>query len=574
MLRLVHPMAGEDGNSQDSCCSRQALTYRILLHWTTQDFFGLGPCTSVGNLHSCATIAMDFVHSDNLGWAKCAVLASFVIYAFSALRRNKRKGLPLPPGPPGLPIIGNLLDVPPEGSGGTAKRLPSTIGSDVIYLNLLGQDIVVLNSLDSCKELLEKRSAIYSSRPNMPMINDFIGFDWHFAFMPYGDEWKGKLWRVFPMGAIHQKPRLLKHIRNYMLLLLDDPDHFREHTRLTAGAFILDITYSLEIKSPRDPYITQAEQGMHAMSLAGTAATYAVDFIPSLKWLPSWIPGVKFKSDAKVWRPHVEAMARKPFKYVEEGLKRGDTRPCVASELLRELDEGDPNYQQKRKVIHDVLGSVYAAGSDTTVSTAATFLLAMAQNPDIQKKAQGIVDKVVATQGRLPDFTEYKTIPYIEAIVREVLRWRPVTPVGAPHSVIEDDVYGNFHIPKGATVISNCYAILHNPELYGSDTEYFDPSRFLNPTQTKINEDMPLGLDAFGFGRRICPGLEIAFESIWLIVMSVLAVFDISKPDVVDQEFGKYSSGLISHPLPFKIKIVPRSKEAEGLIRSGVVFDD
>lgn len=44
--------------------------------------------------------------------------------------------------------------------------------SDVIYLNLLGQDIIVLNSLAACKELFDKRSAIYSSRPNMPMIND------------------------------------------------------------------------------------------------------------------------------------------------------------------------------------------------------------------------------------------------------------------------------------------------------------------------------------------------------------------------------------------------------------------
>ena len=54
----------------------------------------------------------------------------------------------------------------------------------------------------------------------------------------------------------------------------------------------------------------------------------------------------------------------------------------------------------------------------------------MAQNPDIQKKAQGVVDDVVSQLGRLPDFTEYRALPYIEALVREVLRWRPVTPIG------------------------------------------------------------------------------------------------------------------------------------------------
>lgn len=139
--------------------------------------------------------------------------------------------------------------------------------------------------------------------------------------------------------------------------------------------------------------------------------------------------------------------------------------------------------------------------------------------------------------------------------------------------MIQDDVYENYHIPQGATVISNCYAILHDSNLYGLNTDSFDPSRFLDSTQTSIKEDGPMGLDAFGFGRRICPGLEIAFESLWLIVMSVLTVFDVSKADVEDSNFGKYSSGLISHPLPFKLKIVPRSKEAESWIRSGITSD-
>lgn len=68
-------------------------------------------------------------------------------------------------------------------------------------------------------------------------------------------------------------------------------------------------------------------------------------------------------------------------------------------------------------------------GADTTVSSTATFLLAMAQNPEVQKKAQGVIDEVIATQGRLPDFTEYRKVPYIEAVIREVFRWRPVTPI-------------------------------------------------------------------------------------------------------------------------------------------------
>lgn len=148
------------------------------------------------------------------------------------------------------------------------------------------------------------------------------------------------------------------------------------------------------------------------------------------------------------------------------------------------------------------------------------------------------------------------------------------TSIVPPRKVTQDDEYKGYHIPKGATIIPNCYAIVHDPKLYGPNPDSFDPSRFLNSTQTESNKDAPLGLDTFGFGRRICPGMETAIQSVWMIVMSVLAVFDISEPDEVDENFGKYTSHLISHPLPFKLKIRPRSKEAEALIRSAVIHDD
>jgi cytochrome P450 len=90
-----------------------------------------------------------------------------------------------------------------------------------------------------------------------------------------------------------------------------------------------------------------------------------------------------------------------------------------------------------------------------TVSSIATFFLAMSQHPDIQAKAQSVLDEALSSQGRLPDFTDYKKLPYIEALVREVLRWRPVALVPVPHAVTQDDVYNSYHIPAGATVISN-----------------------------------------------------------------------------------------------------------------------
>jgi cytochrome P450 len=76
--------------------------------------------------------------------------------------------------------------------------------------------------------------------------------------------------------------------------------------------------------------------------------------------------------------------------------------------------------------------------------------------PKIQQKAQTELDEVVGRE-QLPTFADYERLPYIRAIVKETLRWRPVVPLGIPHLLTQDDTYGGYHIPKGAICISNVW---------------------------------------------------------------------------------------------------------------------
>ena len=87
-----------------------------------------------------------------------------------------------------------------------------------------------------------------------------------------------------------------------------------------------------------------------------------------------------------------------------------------------------------------------------TTGAAQAFLLAMSLNPDIQRKAQAELDRVVGLD-RLPNFEDYEDLIYVRAIMLESLRWMPPTPLGVPHRVMQDDAYRGFCIPKGATVL-------------------------------------------------------------------------------------------------------------------------
>jgi cytochrome P450 len=76
--------------------------------------------------------------------------------------------------------------------------------------------------------------------------------------------------------------------------------------------------------------------------------------------------------------------------------------------------------------------------------------------PDVQRKAQSELDEVVG-RGKLPTFADYERLPYIRALVKEILRWKPATPLGISHCLSQDDTYEGYHIPKGTLVISNIW---------------------------------------------------------------------------------------------------------------------
>jgi cytochrome P450 len=78
----------------------------------------------------------------------------------------------------------------------------------------------------------------------------------------------------------------------------------------------------------------------------------------------------------------------------------------------------------------------------------------MALYPDAQKKAQDEIDRVVGSN-RLPSYADRTSLSYVEALYREVMRWRPPSPLNTAHTTIEDDIYRGYFIPKGKTFITH-----------------------------------------------------------------------------------------------------------------------
>ncbi|THG99744.1 hypothetical protein EW026_g2677 [Hermanssonia centrifuga] len=195
--------------------------------------------------------------------------------------------------------------------------------------------------------------------------------------------------------------------------------------------------------------------------------------------------------------------------------------------------------------------------------------------PDVMRRAQAEIDAVIG-RDRTPSFSDRDKLPYIEAIVKEVIRWRPVDPLGVPRRSTEDDWYKGYFIPAGTVVIFNVWAMNRNPK-YFPDAEEFRPERYLDDSG-QLAEAIPdthgHGHFAFGSGRRICPGRDFANQAFFINIATLLWAFDFEKAldsagqPIIPSRTDCIDEGIMVRPAPFKCAIKPRSTEVGPLINS------
>jgi len=246
-----------------------------------------------------------------------------------------------------------------------------------------------------------------------------------------------------------------------------------------------------------------------------------------------------------------------PFQHVQDKLAQGTIGPCMVGDALSRIDANDSDAAAITRAIKTAAASSFGAASHTTDSVLQVFVLAMVLHPEVQKRAQDEIQAVIGID-RLPDFSDRPHLPYVDAVLRETLRWHPVVPLGIPHSNVADDTYRGYFFPKGVTIIPNIWAMAHDEARY-PDPSVFNPDRFFSEIGC-LNEDTVSYV--FGFGRRICVGRHFADASLWSAIANMLAAFSFEAP--VDHSgnpikiLPRFTTGFTSNPEPFPLKVTLR----------------
>ncbi|KAF9444004.1 cytochrome P450 [Macrolepiota fuliginosa MF-IS2] len=503
------------------------------------------------------------------------LLLCFCVLIHFIYRNRRRAVIPYPPGLRRWPIIGSALSMPLTYVHVFYKNLGDKLGTKIIYTEAFGQEMIFLNDARIAKELLEKRSGLYSSRPEFPMVAEIVDAGIFFGFVPYGDSWRHQR-RIFTQYFSLKNQSLVEEkatqfVRKCLLSnIYQNPQDLDEHIRDCMGGFSTSLTYGLPTKRHKDPLVLFAEDVFTRVVAASTPGNFLVNIFPVLKHIPEWMPGAGFKREARDLRKEVHRFMVEPFQAAQKSMGGGTRPDCFVAESL-ERNQDRKEFELRTEDIQRVALQVYGAASETTVSATRAFVLAMLKYPDVQKKAQQELDSVLGLDG-LPDFSDKPHLPYFGAVLKEVIRWNPVVPLGLPHYTVADDVYEGHYIPKGCTIWANAYAMLYDESIFPNPTE-FSPERFFKNGVVTDDIPNPEELATFGFGRRICPGAHVALSMLYIAAASLLAVFDISpaldeKGDPIEVEAKFVAASLVSSPQRFKCKLTPRQgKNVGGILK-------
>ncbi|KAF2493596.1 putative O-methylsterigmatocystin oxidoreductase [Lophium mytilinum] len=486
------------------------------------------------------------------------------------------KGLRLPPGPHGWPLVGNTLQLdahPQKQLRQWAKQY-----GDVFSLSLGGHNWAMVCSAAAVKEIMDKQSASTSSRPPMPVLNELVSGGMRTIVMPYTPRWRTvrsvvhKL--LTPKVSDTFKPSQEFEAKQLLWDYLTDNKsgaEFYAHTRRYTTSVVMTSTYGKRVASWGAKHIKEVYQVMNELSMLAIPGAFFADMFPILAKLPTWMQTWRgralryHKNQANIWLGLWEEL--------QSDIKNGKAPECFVKQVSDiDLEKQGLTPEQGAWIA----GTLIEAGSETTASSINSGLKLLAVNFQAQKIANEQLTKVVGEE-RTPNFNDEPNLQYVRAIVKEIFRMRPVATIGAAHYSTADVVYKDLFIPKD-TIIALVMSVVHFDDRY-EEPYAFRPERYMDHTlRAGAYAAMPdpSQRDHFGFGagRRICPGMHLAENSVFITMAKILWAFEVRpalgpdrKEEELDNSDDAFEEGTIVVPKPFRLRFIPRSPQREKIIR-------
>ncbi|RDX61201.1 Geraniol 8-hydroxylase, partial [Mucuna pruriens] len=484
------------------------------------------------------------------------VLAFFVVSAVTCYAWLKPKAQRLPPGPPSLPFLGNLLSLDPDLHTYFAS-LAQTYGP-ILKLQLGSKLGVVLTSPATAREVLKEHDTVFANR-DVPAAGRAASYGGsNIVWTPYGPEWRMlrkvcvlKMLSNTTLDSVYDLRRNeVRKTVTYLHERVGSPVNVGEQAFLTVMNVITNMMWGTAVEGAERGSLGAEFRELVAEMTQLLGKPNVSDFFPGLARLD--LQGVEKEMKALV--PRFDGIFETMIgqrRNVEDGkTERND----FLQFLLNLNEEGaDSNVPLTITHVKALLMDMVVGGTDTSSNTIEFAMAEMMQNPKVMKRVQEELEVVIGKDNMVEESHIHK-LPYLQAVMKETLRLHPVLPLLVPHCPSETTIVGGYTIPKGTRVFVNVWAIHRDSSIWEKPLE-FDPTRFLNAKWDFSGNDF--NYVPFGSGRRICAGIAMAERTVLHLLATLVHLFDWTIPEGekldVSEKFGivlKKKMPLIAIPIP------------------------
>ncbi|PIK53304.1 putative cytochrome P450 2J6 [Apostichopus japonicus] len=485
-----------------------------------------------------------------------------VIFFISLIWFNRDKRY-LPPGPIGLPIIGNLpyfilcKKEAPEAFGNLAKR-----NGPIIYVRFGAMEAIVLNDFKTIQEAMNHPDL--QDRPEQKTfeskkIKDAVGGKAEGIAMASGKAWKHQrkflvnTFRDFGVGKSRFEDSVAMEAAAMMAAIREKNNLPFDPQILFSNAFsniICSVTFGKRFEYYDPKFERLLALVLRQFEVIGGAAVLAAfpilgkfEFGPIKEVTKNTLEFINFFQN--IINDHKS-------KFDENNIN--DVIDAYMLEMRSSEVNGSPDPEVfNEKNLGALVGDLFFAGIDSSVSSLRWALVYFLINPEVQVKVQTELDDVIG-RDRMPRWEDRSRLPYVEATIAEIQRIGTVAAIGGTHAARKDVTFRGYTIPKGIAVIPNVYAVMRNPVLWPKPLE-FKPERFLdeNGKFTKPEHFIP-----FNIGPRKCPGEQLAKMELFIFLTHLLHKFTFYQPEDTPAPSTDGKMGLTFKPPPFQVSLRER----------------
>ncbi|KAM6308906.1 cytochrome P450 1A4-like [Aegotheles albertisi] len=461
-----------------------------------------------------------------------AAVFCLVFLLIQSLRQHVPKGLKSPPGPRGLPILGNVLELRKD-THLVLTRLSQKYG-DVMEVKIGMRPVLVLSGLDTIRQALVKQGEDFMGRPDLYSFQ-YISNGQSLAFSPdSGEVWRArrklaqnalKTFSITPSPTSASTCLLEEHVSkeaDYLvtkfLQLMEREKSFdlNQYLVVSVANVICAMCFGKRYNHNDQELLNVVNLNNDFGDVA--ASGNPADFIPVLQYLPIRTMQL-FKDINRRFNSFVQKIVQ-------------DHYTSFDKEHIRDITDSLIEHCQEKSVplsnekIINIVNDLFGAGFDTVTTALSWSLMYVALYPDIQKKIQEELDQIIG-QERRPRLSDRGTLPYTEAFILEMFRHSSFLPFTIPHSTTKATALNGYYIPKDTCVFVNQWQVNHDEKLW-KDPSTFNPERFLNAEGTEINRTESEKVLAFGLGKRRCIGESIGRWEIFLFLTTMLQQLEFS----------------------------------------------